>query len=330
MKKLIFCLWVLLLSDMLMAQNYLLEDYKVFKAKEDKTIVNKKVLLFKDKAQNQKMVLFRTKLQVNTDGTPKSYHPDDIGGNELAINTIGNGVAIYKNGYVNKNNGKINLFQDGTANYKLGKEIFTQFQQSDYKGVPGYEILWQKVLYPIEVNERLRPCIIREGKYKGYYGSMTALKNGVKEHKEDCGCSNQINSLEINGFVIPLGKNVLKNFVCKVGDLVLAYNPVNNKLVYAVIYDEGPQEKLGEGSVLLNMKLENKTEFPQNSNQTNSYATRDEIYLIILPDSKNYKLEEAIYTNKNIEQRAKSLLGEMGYKSDQQITGFILSNASKL
>lgn len=330
MKELLLFICVMLLCNITIAQSYLAEDYKIFNAKEGETTIPKKVILFKDATKVQKIIFFRTRLQVNTDGTPKSYHPEDIGGNNIAINTIGNGVAIYKNGYVDIRKKKINLFIDGPANYKLGKEVFKQFQESNYEKVTGYEILWENVLYPVDVNGILKPCVLSEGEYKGYYGSMTKLKNGLKEHAEDCGCSNQINSLEVNGFVIPLGKNALKKFGSEVGDLVLAYNPKNNKLVYAVIYDEGPQDKLGEGSVSLNMNLENKTKFPENSNQTNSFATKNKIYLIILPNSKNYKIEKTPYSNTNIEQRAKSLLAEIGYKSDKAIIEFILSNSSKL
>jgi len=331
MKKLIIFIHAILLSNTIIAQNYMEEKHGVFNAKEGKVVMPKKVILFKDTAKSQKMVFFKTILQVNTDGTPKSYHPDDIGGNEKAINTIGNAVAIYKIGNVGKDNKKINLFTDGKSNYKLAKDIFKQFQESNYEKLPdGYKISWEKVLYPIEKNGKLKPCILSEGDYKGYYGSTTSLKNDVKEHIADCGCSNQINSLDINGFVIPLGeKNVIKTFGNEVGDLALAYNPTNNKLVYAVIYDKGPIDKLGEGSVKLNMNLENKTKFPENSNQTNNFATKNEIYLILLPGSINYKIEKP-YSNANIEKRAKSLLSEMGYKNDEDIIQFIMSNLSNL
>ncbi|MCB9037266.1 MAG: hypothetical protein H6557_11660 [Lewinellaceae bacterium] len=50
---------------------------------------NKKIVLMVD-SLDQKLILFQTTLQVNTDGTPLSYHPQDLGGKTKALNTIGN------------------------------------------------------------------------------------------------------------------------------------------------------------------------------------------------------------------------------------------------
>jgi hypothetical protein len=43
-------------------------------------------------------VLFQSKLRVNTDGAPNSYHPDDPKGQTKAINNIANGISVRRNG----------------------------------------------------------------------------------------------------------------------------------------------------------------------------------------------------------------------------------------
>lgn len=322
--KTLFYLLILGISLNVNSQNLKLEKEQFFVAKEDKKIISKKILVYSSDIKSQKVVFFKTKLQVNTDGSPKSYHPDDIGGNEKAINVIGNGVAVYKNGSSN------NLFLDGTQNYKLAKQIFTEYQNLNYEKFPvGYNVHWKSVLYNDNSSGKDKPCIIKVGKYAGYYGSTTSLKNGVTEKLEDCGCTNQINSLEVNGFVIPLGDNVLKKDSIDKGDLVVVYNSIRNKIIYAIVYDFGPPSKLGEGSVMLNMNLLGKTEEPLNSNETYKYATTNDIHIVILPNSRNYSVEKP-FTNENIERRAKQLLNEMNFSNDEEIVKFILANSKKL
>jgi hypothetical protein len=51
---------------------------------------------------------------------------------------------------------------------------------------------------------------------------------------------------------------------------VLAFNPQNQTFSAAVIGDTGPADNLGEGSVLLNMKLLGKTVPPANKTETSS------------------------------------------------------------
>ncbi|MBL0013615.1 MAG: hypothetical protein IPP30_07630 [Flavobacterium sp.] len=68
-----------------------------FSIKESGTFIpqKKKVILYQDKA-NKNLILFKTNLQVNTDGIPISYHPFDLRGNSIALNTILNAVSIYR------------------------------------------------------------------------------------------------------------------------------------------------------------------------------------------------------------------------------------------
>src|SRR5688572_28917428 len=82
--------------SVLKAQNFSILDSGIF------TPQNKKVVLFRNENGDKKLILFQTKLQVNTDGTPISYHPYDLRGGEKAINTLGNAIAVFKKGS-NKN-----------------------------------------------------------------------------------------------------------------------------------------------------------------------------------------------------------------------------------
>ncbi len=284
---------------------------------------NKKIVLMQG-ATDQKLLLFQTTLQVNTDGTPLSYHPQDLGGKTKAINTIGNAVAIYKDEL------KGNIFLK-KGFYSEAMSVFEQFKDADYNTVPtGYKINWKNVLIAERKDGIDKPCIFKSGKYKGYYASATALKNGLKSNKGDCNCNNQVNPLEIPALVLVGGKNnpLWKNGA-RLGDLLVAYNPINNAISYAIINDIGPRNKLGEGSVLLNMQLNEKKAFPRNRKETYNLITKNNIIIALIPGSRNYQVEKP-YTAENIKYRITLWLNENGYNNEEEFVEFLKRNVDAL
>lgn len=301
MKKILYALWILILYPLITdAQSFQLSETGLFEPQ------NKKILLFKD-AMNKKLLVFKTDVQVNTDGAPNSYHPMDVHGDSLAINSVGNAITVKKN--------KVNV------PYKELIGVFRQWKDSNYSVIPnGYEITWKNVFAH---NQNEKPCIVDSGKYKGFLVSQTTLKNipnGVR-----CNPANEINSNEIPGFVIPgdttkfLGING-----ARVGDLVVGYNPKTDKLVHAVIYDTGPNKKLGEGSVKMNMLLKGKTNLPKNIKDSYALAL-DNAIISIIPQSKSFQRQRP-FSLENIKTRTENWLKESGFKDEQSFKKFLKSN----
>ena len=253
LKNMMCCLILLLASvGISLSQNFTVADSGTFKQKDGSL---RKVFLVQD--STKRMILFQTNLQVNTDGTPMSYHPFDLRGDSVALNRIDNAIVVYRS-------------DKKTARSSQAISVFEKWRDSDYEVIPdGYSIVWKNVLFPETINGKEKPCIFKTGKYKGYYSSATSLQNGLTSHKGECDCNNQTNPLEIPGLVLAGGNsNIVRKFGAKIGDLVIAYNPDKKKIVYAIINDSGPPDNLGEGSVSLNMKLLDKTEYPQKRKDT--------------------------------------------------------------
>ncbi len=115
---------------------------------------------------------------------------------------------------------------------------------------------------------KLRPCVrdVSGAKYAGYFVSKTSLKGdqGTDEqegHSAEAIVSDaRCNPLPytdpevLPGTVIPVG-----GFAgARVGDLAVVYRKDENgveRFVYAVISDEGPNHKFGEGNIALNAAL---------------------------------------------------------------------------
>lgn len=308
------CCFVLLASSGY-SQGFKIKESSIFEPQK------KRVVLFEDSINNN-LIMFKTKLQVNTDGTPVSYHPDDLRGQEKAINTIGNAVAVYKNGHSK------NLFLDKTT-FSEALEVFKRFKESDYEIIPeGYTLRWKNVLIPKNINGIEKPCILQNGVYKGYYASATSLKQGLKD-KGECDCENQVNPLEIPSLVLVGGNdNVMKKYGAGLGDLLIAFNPTNNKLVYAIINDSGPKTNLGEGSVLLNMMLMGKTEFPKTISDTYKLATSNNIIIAVIPNSKHFNPQQP-FTAENIKVRILEWFKKVGF-TESKFLEFLSNNNAQL
>jgi hypothetical protein len=317
MKNKIFWLLVsAILAPAIFGQEYKLEKSEIFMPQKEK-----KILLFSKNPQSRKIVLFNSKLAVNTDGTPKSYHPEDLEGARIALNNICNAIVVRK-------------IKPGGADARLkcaeAKVVFRKFQTDNWVVPPGFAITWNKVI----AARKEKPCIFEENEFKGYFGSLTSVKNSlIGEERGECEYKNQLNALEIPNLVLPaktwkdknnvIHQNPLWTFKVEKEDLVFAYNPENDVWSYAIIGDGGPPENLGEGSIALNMKLLNKTEFPRNYKEAKEIDTKSKKMLVaVIPNSNSYKTAKP-FTRENIEKRGKELLKELGFSDERNFIKFL-------
>jgi hypothetical protein len=243
--------------------------------------------------------MFVAPLAVNTDGAPNSYHPHDFLGKSLAINRIDNGVAIRKS--------------DGsTVTEKIA--AFEQWRDSDWTSVPaGTSIHWQNVIAP----HNGKPCVFLNGPNRGYFGSLTALKNDVQgEAAGECHAANQIDQRFIPAIVLRGGDaNPLKDFGAKLGDLVVALNPASGTAVAAVIGDTGDGDRIGEGSVALNMALLGRTQQPRTYAEALTLDTGSAAMVVaVLPFTAEYRRVRP-YTAANIAERVEAWAKQNGYGS---------------
>jgi hypothetical protein len=292
-------------TSFISAQDYTVSQTGIFSPQ------NKKVLLLKDSTGQKKIILFQTNLSVNTDGSPLSYHPQDPLGKTLALNNICNGIAV------RKGQSKDNLcLKRSTFSEAIG--VFEKFRDNNWTVPQGYRITWANVLSTVKENGKDVPCIFKSGEFKGYFGSMTRLKNGLTSEKGECEINDQINPMTVPALVLVSGQNVVKNFGAKVGDLLVAYNPKTQPFSSAIIGDTGPEHNLGEGSVLLNMKLLGVTVPPTNKTETFKLSIENaQVLVAIIPASRLFR-ELKPYTKENIHQRVEDWLKESGFATPEK------------
>jgi hypothetical protein len=290
------------------AQEFTVAQSKVF------TPQNKKVLLLKDASDasgQRKIILFQTNLRVNTDGSPLSYHPQDPRGRTKALNNVCNGIAVKRVGA----NANLCFTAFGEA-----IRVFERWRDANFQTVPaGFRITWQNVFAAANENGTAVPCVFKSGEFKGYFGSLTALKNDLTTNKGECELNDQVNPMTVPALVLAGGQHPVKEFGAKVGDLLVAFNPRTQLFTAAIIGDTGPPDNLGEGSVSLNMKLLGATAPPTNKQETFRLSIENTNVLIaIIPGSRLFRVAKP-YTADNISQRIDEWRTEAGFTSLEKL-----------
>lgn len=252
------------------------------------------------------VIVFRTSLRVNTDGAPNSYSPSDLTGTTNAINNICNGVSV----------------RDSKGE-PLGcssiRSVFAAFRDSGWREPAGYSIRWQNVIAPRRVGDRTIPCVFESGPYKGFFGSLTTLRNGLSgDAAGECLVNDQVDHRTIPAMVLPGGDNALRRLGARIGDLVVVSNPENGVTLAAILADSGPAGNLGEGSVALNMALLGRTTQPTTYAEAKKLDTGTrQMIVAIIPRSAGFQRARP-FTAGNIGARTTAWLAARGYGTQSQ------------
>ncbi len=171
---------------------------------------------------------FSSQMQVNTDGAPDSYHPDDIG-----ITHICNGVAV-------------------GPSCKWKASCSAEFNQAKAEGFRGPTKI---CFFAMATMPNGLPILQGPSDPKpGYFVSTTALKQPGQNAATPRA---QLDSNQVPFAVIPKSWHQAGNPGPKLGDFGVAYRKSTEALEFFVVGDLGPNRKLGEGSVALHQALGN-------------------------------------------------------------------------
>ena len=191
---------------------------------------------------------FRADLDVNTDGSSRSYHPDDPRGRTLALNNIANAISDLKDAQGN----------DIDCSPRSGA-CFTRYIETF---IAARDARWDPAGHPRVATDgmipwahdptlgRRAPCTIREGRHAGFFVSPTAFV--VDPSRDACDQSRYLDSLAFNAAVLP--RNAAwhaQGQRAKLGDLVVVRRPSDGRIAYAILGDIGPARAIGEGTIAL-------------------------------------------------------------------------------
>lgn len=227
-------------------------------------------------------ISFVSQMQVNTDGAPDSYHPDNIG-----ITHICNGISV-----------------GSDCGWK--SDCLTDFFRARSEGFIG---LTKICFFGMAADLRGVPLLQKDDDPKpGYYVSTTALKQpGLPANTQRA----QLDSNEISFIVIPRNWQTEKYEDIQLGDFAYVYRKSNKTFSPAIVGDLGPTRKLGEGSVALHRALGNDpfTIRPDGRRRAYRGISAGDVVYLIFPNSRT---TEKLFTVELIKQEAGRLLAEFG------------------
>jgi len=246
--------------------------------------------------------VFQAALAVNTDGAPTSYHPDDFLGERLAINRIDNGIVIRRRDNVRMSTAE-------------RQQAFDAWRRAGFvlPANSNLAISWQNV---IAATPEGKPCVFQSGQHAGYFGSLTAERNGLSGAAAgECQVNDQLDLRVIPAIVLRGGTaNPLSGMGAAKGDLVLAINPAG-ATVAAIIGDTGDGKRIGEGSVALNMRLLGRAQQPVTFSEAMRLDTGTlQMMVAVLPRTRSFERLRP-YSADNIENRVRSWAERNGYGS---------------
>ena len=162
------------------------------------------------------------------------------------------------------------------------------------------------------------PCVFTSGPFQGYFGSLTALRNGLTAGKGECDLNDQVNPMTVPALLLVGGMNAVKDFGAGVGDLLVAFNPKTDRMTSAIVGDTGPEDNLGEGSVLLNMLLLGTTVPPTNRTETFRLSVEDtQVLIAIIPASRTFRVVRP-FTKENIDARVRDWQRDAGFATAER------------
>jgi hypothetical protein len=248
-------------------------------------------------------------MHVDADGAPNAYHRDDPHGNRgLAIEYIGNGMTIFRNG-------KPIEFKPKQEENEEWLSAYRRIVRNGWKAPHGYEI----DIYGFARDRDDKVCVVPGGRLV----SSTSLS--FSSNPDYCSQSRYLDALKFPGIVVPNRDDdedlvpggdpeVAPPFAglgVRRGDLAVAYNPETGIWKGAILYDTGPREKLGEGSIRLVMNLTGRTDPPRSGDATNSMTIR-ETYVLLFPGSVGDLGDENEWTPEKIESAAAERFRQWG------------------
>lgn len=219
-------------------------------------------------------------LEVDADGTRRAYHRDDPHGSKgLAIEYMGNAMTISRNGI------PIEFVPEEDKNGEwLG--AYRTIVENRWKPPAN----WELDIYGIARDKTGNVCVRRDGQLV----SPTSL---VRIPRADvCDPRRYVDALKLPGIVVPNRAETEKPVAggdpqvappfarrgVRRGDLAVVYNPETEVWKGAFIYDTGPRQLLGEGSIRLVLDLRAEHALPTSGLETNSLGI-EETYVVVFP-----------------------------------------------
>jgi Fungal chitosanase of glycosyl hydrolase group 75 len=265
-------------------------------------------------------------LEVDADGARNAYHRDDPHGSKgLAIEYIGNGMTISRDGEALTFNNKE---EDNSA----WLDAYRMIVNNGWKAPRG----WDVDIYGFAHDRNGKVCVKPDGRL---ISSTSLVQHRLARY---CNPKRYVDALRIPGIVVPnrseqerpvrkgdhqIAPPFARHGVSR-GDLAMIYNPETKIWRGAIIYDTGPRDLLGEGSLRLVLDLKGDRRIPKSAVETNALGI-DETNVVLFPGTAKRLGPGSSWTNDKVHTLATRLFREWGGGTEAQAVDKLLACASE-
>lgn len=249
-------------------------------------------------------------MAVNTDGTPRSYHPADPRANKgLAFNNMANAMtSIY-----DADGKSVNCDKGKSACFTKYMTVFEQSREANYRpsGVSTFNTTW---IIPWKQNPQFgwpTPCLIETGPFKGYFVSQTSVN--VDATKNECDQARYLDSLKFKAVVLPKYVDWPAGGIrTDDGDLVVVRDLESGRVAFAINGDRGPEDGIGEGSIALTSYLSGVTIHGTETYEKIKLLHRDRVQYVTFPADDIRRKTDNKFSQADIDREGKKLFEEWG------------------
>lgn len=254
-------------------------------------------------------IYFKADLDVNTDGTGRSYHPDDPRGRRIAFNNMGNAITRI----FDARGRDITCTPRSGACFSRFMQTFEAARDAGYDPV-GHARIETTGIIPWKRDAALGrevPCTIKGGAFDGYFVSQTSV--AVDPEKEACDQSRYLDSFLFNATVLPRGVAwASQGTRTDDGDLVVVRDSRSGRVAFAINGDRGPARSIGEGSIALAAALNGVVLEGDETYEDVRRLARPSIQYVLFPKDDIRRRVGRVFTQADIDRVGAALFAAWG------------------
>lgn len=266
-------------------------------------------------SQGVPSIFYHSKMNVNTDGAARSYHPDDPNGSRIAYNNMANAITEAWSA-----SGRKITCDNGKAKNRKGScyvEFIRSFEGArDINYNPNRFPKFKTTnIIPWEVDTSVGwsvPCQNKSKENAGFFVSQTSLR---LKGGNSCDQGVYVDSLSINAVVYPGYTSwYAQGVLTDKGDLVVTRNRDTGAFAFAINGDAGPSEKVGEGTIALASLLSGKEVLPTDTYKDVKKLALESVDYLVFPANdivKHFGREHDI-TQEDINVYGEEVFGAWG------------------
>lgn len=255
-------------------------------------------------------IFYQAPAAINTDGAPTSYHPDDAKGeNGKALNTVVNAMEPRPYDRVNKQSIPCPRGGEGSC-FSKWVDAFKNARANNFSAGARWWVRFSDIIPSQHTSRGDIPCVQgSDSPAPGYFVSAT---DATWENGDKCQQSIYVDSSKFNGNVLP-GSSAWgrPGHPTDAFDLVVMMRS-GGKPVYAINFDSGPRDAIGEVSIAAASELRGVNPSDYRTYPMVKSLALNHVSYLIFPEVDIKRILKGRFTQEQLDEIGERVFREWG------------------